>query len=327
MVLSSVDWVRSSYKSLFVWSHLCLAISVAVTLLLHLWLLVPQHAYLEAKIPFSVASLAWMVTSTYRWFRSQRLDAEVVKLYDQVQPNGHTTQAAYTGAFLVKAKLRKSLLVHSGAYFYVYFHKLPLPERLRGYPMMVYNWSPLNASGSWDSDLRRMVELTFLIHDRPHLSPLLTNCRMPMTIEGPYGRDMRLYRFDTVCLVASGIGISGIMPVALSLADRSHYDQERKRELAKDFKEKSNLVEEKRHCSLGIHQDRTRRLNIFWVLENNLQINWIIDGLAELSQLDSKHVRASSPPGLVLTNWLRLLFMSAYMNRKAEKIVPTARPK
>lgn len=295
IVLSSVAYIRHSYKSLFLWSHLGLGVSTTVALLLHIWLLLPHNASLEAKIPFSLAALAWLASSLYRWLRSQRLEAGIKQIYDHVQSTGHRSRVTYTGAALVKVKLRKSMLIHSGSYFYLYFHKLPLRERFQGYPMMVYGWSPLIDFDSWNSDCRRMVELTFLIEDRPHLSRLLTDDRTPMTIEGPYGRDLRLNRFDTVCLVANGVGIAGILPIALSLADRSHYDQELKRQLAKDFKESSSSAEGKRDLPPDLHQDRTRRLNLFWVPDNNLQTNWIIDGLTELSKLDSRHVGAVPP--------------------------------
>lgn len=288
LILSSVVWVRSSYQLFFVWSHRTISLFALLTVLLHLWLLRPLSASLETKIPLSASTLAWLATSVYRWSRSQRLRAYVSKIHNHTTSNNanvRSLRSTYSEAVLLHLKLRRTMPVHAGAYFYLYFHELPMKYKFRGYPMMAYGWEPLNPVESWAGDYRSMTQLTFLIQDSSLMSTLMAVPDIPITVEGPYGRDMRLYRFDTVCLVANGIGIAGILPIALSLADRNFYDS-RQKKLAKEMKQHSLAHEP----SSKLHRDRTRRLNIFWVLDNNSQISWITHGLTDLQQFDAKRV-------------------------------------
>ncbi|KAK4243345.1 hypothetical protein C7999DRAFT_18289, partial [Corynascus novoguineensis] len=71
---------------------------------------------------------------------------------------------------------------------------------------------------------------------------------------GPYGRDLSMGAFETVVLAAEGIGISGVLPFALSLISRRKHDTEnRKRE------------------DVSLYCDMTRNIDVFWKLDNNYQ--------------------------------------------------------
>ena len=281
--------MRLRYQNLFAWAHLGLAILVLGAVLSHVWLLSPRHGHLESKIPISLAALIWSCTCIYRFVRSQQVRGDIRRIYGplpEISSNRQYASEQYTGAAFLNVKLPNSILLHPGAYFYVYFRTLPARKRYLGYPMTVWNWKPLTDSDGWENNCRYITELHFLIEDSFMLSAPLSAVDIPVTIEGPYGRDLGLQKFDTVCLIADGIGIASILPLALSLADRCHFDRIEK---AKWLKEPAPDHSQHRRKP-RIHGDRIRRLNLFWVLDEGQQINWIKQELPRLAGLDPKRV-------------------------------------
>jgi hypothetical protein len=82
-------------------------------------------------------------------------------------------------------------------------------------------------------------------------------------LDGPYGHNLDVDSFDTVCLTAKGIGIVGILSFALGLTMQGLRE--------------GNL---------------SRNINLFWVLEHNYQETWVGPQLEELQKMDVGGVSA-----------------------------------
>jgi hypothetical protein len=116
------------------------------------------------------------------------------------------------------------------------------------------------------------TSLHFLLaHDKRHLE-----VGSDLLLDGPYGRNLKLWNYETVILVAKGVGIAGILSYALDLL--SH------RNINTGFTG-SSLFRRKRG------RDSTRKVAILWVLEDNAQEEWAAPGFNVLRNLDIKEVK------------------------------------
>jgi Ferric reductase NAD binding domain len=75
--------------------------------------------------------------------------------------------------------------------------------------------------------------------------------------------------YETVMLVAEGIGIAGVLPYAQHLAQRSHHDAQIKKSL------KLASTPNKDDLRRALHRDTTRNVDLFLSLELNDQERWV----------------------------------------------------
>ncbi|KAI0399030.1 hypothetical protein F4802DRAFT_611197 [Xylaria palmicola] len=165
-------------------------------------------------------------------------------------------------------RLRRPIKIYPGCYFYLYFPVAPFPLMIRGYPMNVAWWNTEDNLGSGYSS-----ELTFLLYRQGAISDLVksgSSLRKAL-LDGPYGRDLRLHEYENVILAAKGQGITAILPHVLHLASRRLYDKQR---IKKSPFERPPYL------------DTTRKVDLFWVLEDNSQERWFHDELRTLQKLD-----------------------------------------
>ncbi|KAL7903763.1 hypothetical protein GGI35DRAFT_472882 [Trichoderma velutinum] len=78
----------------------------------------------------------------------------------------------------------------------------------------------------WLNSYKAITELTFLLSRRGNYIKAISQLREGQIIllDGPYGINYELQTYKTAILVAKGMGIAVILPLALSLAARRHYD-------------------------------------------------------------------------------------------------------
>ncbi|KEY72888.1 hypothetical protein S7711_11074 [Stachybotrys chartarum IBT 7711] len=116
-----------------------------------------------------------------------------------------------------------------------------------------------------------MSELTFLCEKRHMIIHRFLEDQTLVTMDGPYGKDIKLHKFSNVNLIAEGSGIAGIVPFALAIAERRYYDKQEKRK-------------EQRLTSL--HLDDTRKLTVFWAMDDNEHLYWATQQIDEIMDLD-----------------------------------------
>ncbi|KAL6410012.1 hypothetical protein AUP68_06421 [Ilyonectria robusta] len=298
---------------MFVWCHKALAYLSLGFLLAHLWLVHPLDRRIAGIVLLSITAISLLIM-LHRWFRRQKAQADVTKcLLIEKEPDTEETADKKTnskglakidtGAARVKFRLPTDIPIYPGAYFYIFYHQESFWRRHLGVPMMVYTW-PMSNPTYWPDGKSSVSELTFLVEDRPCLAPLLSGRKTSITIDGPYGRDLRLDRYDNVFLLAEGIGIAAVIPFAFALAHRRQYDRLTKRSpfpgsdrqltspsqtdmaTAHTTTPTTSVLERTEEDHRRLHLDKTRRVTLIWAMEESSQLEWARDEINRLMNLD-----------------------------------------
>lgn len=157
-------------------------------------------------------------------------------------------------AICIDVHLRRPLNIRGGQYFYMFFADLGLRRKFQAHPLMV----------SWWDDTR----ISFLVQPQVGLTWDLKNRTSVRSVilDGPYGKDLGLKNYSKSLLLAKGIGIAGLLPYALSIMRR------------KITHTKGML---------------TQKVDLYWILEENGQMEWIRPWIEELKGIDRNRVRFS----------------------------------
>ncbi|KAE9373852.1 hypothetical protein N431DRAFT_466106 [Stipitochalara longipes BDJ] len=281
ITLTSLFFIRRRYFEIFWLSHVFLALlSVASSI----WLLLPVPFTQGLLFPIIALSfwgfnlLAWLIQIIHYNIRNKEWGqrAEVSQLLG--------------GAIKVELELKRPVNIRPGQYGYIYCSEL---RRFQTHPFMITWWDPLSqahpsASIISEAACPKAAKLHFLIEPQDGVTSRLAKCNeVNVYFSGPYGQNLHLDDYENVILVAQGIGIAGILPHALHLIRRYfHIDAAYRRGLA------------------------TRRIDIFWLLEENSQESWAAEYLSLLQSMDPKnfllqiwcyypHKMASAPPILL----------------------------
>ena len=263
ILLTSMYFVRRLMYEVFAKSHLLLALLVGVALVEHLLPKGPKK-FIYPVISLSLWGSNFLLQAiivVYRNFGGRRQDkgrASILHFFSGADNETVT-------AMRVTIRLRRPLTIQPGQYAYLIFSDMGIRGRLQSHPHVI-TW--------WDNSMRAM-ELSFLIQPHSGLSSQLIARKSisNVMIDGPYGKNLHLDEYETVILIAKGIGIAGILPYARHMAYRR---------LSKD---KSN--EEYRRGLM------TRKLDIIWVLDDNYQDMWVSDYMQQLQMKDKDKVNES----------------------------------
>ena len=121
----------------------------------------------------------------------------------------------FNDGYLCQVSTEVPVRPYPGCYFYIYFHHVAILDRFYGFPTPLYSWEP-TLDGIGDPEKEESTCLQFLVDSR-----FLDKSRISrVSMAGPYGRNIHVERFETVLLIAEGMGIAGIVPFALDLARR-----------------------------------------------------------------------------------------------------------
>ncbi|KAM0644674.1 hypothetical protein ACHAO3_009265 [Verticillium nonalfalfae] len=129
-----------------------------------------------------------------------------------------------------------------------------------------------------------------------------------LKLDGPYGQKSDYRQYEDVMLVAKGAGISGVLPYALQLAERRKSDSEVKKDIQRLQQEETELMlsaasaagehqqnfqrrldtvrKERTSLSRVLFQDKTQRVDLLWMLENEKQERWTAGFFSALQRLD-----------------------------------------
>jgi hypothetical protein len=248
------------------------------------------------KILFPVISISvWSITTLFRLVRIYRNRGGYITSYNCFFQSDVVDPRLYATRFTVR--VQQHLKVDPGRYLYLYFFELRWRYRFQAHPFMIV-WCEYDVE---EKDGRKIdfTKLTFLAEPRGGLTARLgrelrlsevssgrSSFRSPILFDGLYGQSLHLEHFETVMLVAKGIGIAGILPYAQHLAQRSFRDGEIKKSL------KLASTANKDGLRKGLHRDATRKVDVFWKLDLNCQEEWVSDHLRILQDLDPGRVRA-----------------------------------
>ncbi|EXU95394.1 NADPH oxidase [Metarhizium robertsii] len=231
-----------------------------------------------------------------------------------------------TSTCQVEVRLSNEVAVYPGCYFYVYFP-------IKWYPMrwIRYNFTySITALVFWhpsDQDARAVKDMTFLMSREGSHASAVSQLQMGQSvfIDGPYGKDLCLETYENVVLAAKGIGIAAILPLALDLAVRRRNDNRIRERMQKINDQQLQLFDEQ-HSSKGkekqiiiqqrkqlaeereqlfrerLYRDAVKKVDVFWSLNHNDQIEWASAQLKHLQSMDPDNVGQFSFGGMILAN-------------------------
>jgi predicted ferric reductase len=257
--------------------HLILAITTIGVLI---WHSVPGSFY-QIIIPVA-ALLLWSLNRAWRWWRAESSQKSqwLTKFYYD-SPTGQLSDRKLA-ALKLSIELKREMVVGPGSYVYLIFRGLRFTDKHQAHPFMIFWWEdsedipPTKRLMQTANNLSSPPQtLHFLIHPRNGLTARLAleNSLESIDLDGPYGQDLHLELYDTVILVAKGIGIVSMLPYAKHL-----------------IKWKSSPTHKRRVL--------TRKLDLYWELDENCQERWVGEYLNELR--DKNNTVSNSTYSLIM---------------------------
>ena len=254
-----------------------------------IWHILPGE-FMKLLFPTISISL-WLILTLYRLARIYRNRGSYVSSYHSVVESGDQE----FGVIRVNVQVPKHKAFKPGEYLHLYFTSLRWRYRFQSHPFMI-TWYE-DGKETVDGKEFDVTNLTFLIQPRSGLTERLgrelqlselssgkAEFRNSILFDGPYGQHLHLERYETVMLVAKGIGITGVLPYAGYLMQRNYHDAKIKELL------RLESTPNKDDLRNSLRRDATRKVDLFWELELNRQEEWVSDHLRALQDQDPDRV-------------------------------------
>lgn len=294
VLIFSLCVIRAWLGRWFLLSHRLIALSAIATLFWH----VTHASSFQNQLLVGLSCGVWLCSTLYRLFRLL-----VIPLNGKVtgiQSLDHATR--------IDLKLSKSVYIPPGSYFNLFF-----PGRagwIHSYPVVAFWHTPEKENPS-----RNVSNISFLLRPRGSHAKALINLDLEdkIRLDGPFGQDLKLNDYENLVLPVKGLGIAGVLPIALDIAERRYYDDNIRGQLEKLSDEERALYDEARltepraratlikkikekattilKLSTKLHfRDTTQKVVILWSLEHESQIGAVKDQLQSLQKLDPNNV-------------------------------------
>lgn len=261
---------HTRWRRVLRWVHRLIAVAAAGFLLWHVLSLPSQWSSIVPML----AVLLWVFRTIKGFHRAWQLGL-TSELVDLVNVND---------GYLCKVSTELPVRPYPGCYFYIYFHHLAILDRFYGFAIPLYSWEPtLDRIG--DPEEEETTRLQFLIDSR-----FLHKSRTSrVSIAGPYGRNVHVERFETVLLIAEGMGIAGILPFALDLARRkSHRESWRPSRRPEDLTQQVALLWKLDHP--GQEEVASAQLNCLMDLDQEV-VSLLLQSRHTLTKTETTHCR------------------------------------
>ncbi|KAH8743490.1 hypothetical protein F5883DRAFT_440900, partial [Diaporthe sp. PMI_573] len=181
-----------------------------------------------------------------------------------------------------------------GDYFHILLPGRPFSYNIqKSYPAVAEMLTNLGQAKSPEI----IVNLT---HDR-HLNQQLSRMKRSerVLLYGPFTQSLYLERYETVLLIAKGLGIYDILPLAYSITKRKVGDIR--------AKESGTLS--------SLFRDITRKVALIWWLDESEPEAWVREQLNGLKNLDSNNVSTQSLRSLDITKTIQNLLSVSLLFR------------
>ena len=244
--------------------HIILAFITVIALLNHL---LPSGL---GKSMFPVIAMSlWGFNTTWRLARmvyhniGGRRFNYTTTCQVSITPFFDNPEKTIVSALRLTVGLHRPIKILPGQYVYLFLSDMGLRRRFQAHPY-VMTW--------WDNSVAAR-KVCFLVQPEAGLSSELTtrNLLGSVVVDGPYGVNLHLEKYETVILIAKGIGIAGLLPYVRHMT----------------YRRMSNLERYRRGLI-------TRKIDVYWVMDDNCQEDWLAEWLLELQKTDSNRVRSSS---------------------------------
>ncbi|KAK8144155.1 hypothetical protein G3M48_006241 [Beauveria asiatica] len=283
VVLLAVPFTRRCFGRWFLLAHRTTYLGSMAALLWH----VLQSASSRGRLLLWLSVSLWLSTSLFRVVR--------VSLYSTAAEIERLSET--TDALLCTVRLTRAVKLRPGCHFYLYFPQnfyallgFSKYNLLQSFTVMAL-WHPTE-------EPRLVSSVSFLLSRHGHHATAISklgegSC---VLLDGPYGQDLALERQENVILVAKGMGIAGVLHVALDLAIRRFHDNsvkdriEELKKLTRGTLDSAQSSHHRREISelrqIKLFRDVTKKVIIFWSLEKNSQMDWVRKQMNELQGLD-----------------------------------------
>ncbi|KGQ02889.1 hypothetical protein BBAD15_g11886 [Beauveria bassiana D1-5] len=211
VVLLAVPFTRRCFGRWFLLAHRTTYLGSMAALLWH----VMQTASSRGRLLLWLSVALWLSTSLFRVVR--------VSLYSTAAEVEYLSET--TDALLCTVRLTRAVKLRPGCHFYLYFPQnfyallgFSKYNLLQSFTVMAL-WHPTE-------EPRLVSSVSFLLSRHGHHATAISklgegSC---VLLDGPYGQDLALERQENVILVAKGMGIAGVLHIALDLAIRRFHD-------------------------------------------------------------------------------------------------------
>jgi predicted ferric reductase len=233
----------------FLKAHFILAVVFVLALLKHV-----SHMGLQRTIFPVVAMSLWMTNTILRLaliIYNGRARSAILKHYLDSKYDVTATEIAVS--------LKRPLKVRPGQFVYLFLSDMGIRRRFQAHPFVI----------TWTDNPTNAKKLYFLVQPQSGITSELMsrNAFRSVILDGPYGVNHHLEDYETVVLVAKGIGIAGVLPYAQHMTYRRFSEDEAYRR---------GLI--------------TRKLDIVWVLDDDCHDEWVAKFLGELRDMDPQNV-------------------------------------
>lgn len=279
--------------------HTALALVTMAGFVWHI-ILLPAPSTISRFAAYS-ATVLWVITAFIRLARIAFCGRATIKKRRDQKDVVH-----------LYVRLHRPIDLKPGNYFYILLPTACLvPNSFYSHPLAAI---PCNYSEQGKEGIQ---DLLFIIDKEKH-SRLLNRLKAnrSLLLDGPYGSELHSEHYENLILTAQGIGIVGILPVALYIARRKQHNfvmkeriqwlqielQKVELDLAKkkargieNLSVEADKVDENRKRFAAAEatphfRDLTRRIDIIWVLEDNLQVEWVKEQIRDLQDFDQGYV-------------------------------------
>ncbi|RKK69818.1 hypothetical protein BFJ69_g12395 [Fusarium oxysporum] len=290
----------------FLLSHRAIALTGVGALFWHA-LAVSQ---IKSQMLVGICCTIWLLSTFYRLQKLlfRRLSGEVVE------------KLVGRNATRLDISLRYPVHIEPGSYFNIFF-----PGRISSYNLLyshqaVAFWHPPDDVDPEGKSSNVSFLLSHCTANAAALSVLQTG--QHILLDGPFGQRLEPHSYENVILLAKGMGIAGILPIALGLAERRQHDNRIRAELQRLTQRSQSLLKEeadldaraagdratddhatddraviaqervevaKQRVAMSrkpLFRDATKKIDLFWSLESNSQMDLVADQLRSLQQLD-----------------------------------------
>ncbi|KAF4448265.1 hypothetical protein F53441_8299 [Fusarium austroafricanum] len=252
----------------------------------------------ETQLLVGICCTIWILSTAYRMKRLlfRRLSGEVVE------------KLVGRNATRIEISLRYPVHIEAGSYFNIFF-----PGKIGSYNLLHSH----QAVAFWhlpdDVDPEgKSSNVSFLLSHSPSNVTALSVLQsgQHILLDGPFGQRLNTESYENVILLAKGMGIVGVLPIALRIAERRQHDNRVKAELqsltqelqhlamkeeSADPDSRAGIAKEredtaKKRAALSrkpLFRDATKKIDLFWSLESNSQMELVAEQLKALQKLDS----------------------------------------
>jgi len=254
----SLHFIQKFAFEFFLKLHFFLSFIAIIILFWHLFIINTKFIILP-----SLAMILWVLNLILQLYNTQRQKGKISEIFTIRKKK----------IMKLQIDLKKPISVKPGDYFYLRFwNTTSVRDKFQSHPFMILWWEENRNPISSKNDITNTTtSIIFLIQEENGISSRLKKQLLMQPIEniileGPYNQNLMIENYENIILIAQGIGIAGVLSYALYLA---------------------NLKSQKNSLKKNII---TRKLNLYWLLDNNCDEKLVEKQFQKLLEIDKEKV-------------------------------------